>query len=238
MGVAARTGDPGDSRPTGGTRGAGDARGNGGPGAGVEAAGAAPPEKPAPGEPAPGSVRPRPVRRFWSTRRVPAAIVAALVLAGTGLLLYDVAAVRAGRPAMRWRRELADELATRPLDSGWVVGAAAVVLLVGCWLVVLAVTPGLRRLLPMRRDSPDVRAGLDRGAAGLVLRDRAMEVAGVRSVRVDVGRRRVRARVVSHFRDLDDVRADLDRVLAEGVRQLGLARQPALSLRVRRPSKG
>ncbi|WP_431045075.1 DUF6286 domain-containing protein [Streptomyces sp. P1-3] len=176
--------------------------------------------------------------RFWSVRRVPAGVVAAVLLGATGLLLYDVSAVRADQPAMRWRRRLADELATRPLDDTWVIAGAAVAMALGLWLLVLAVTPGLRRLLPMRRDSADLRAGLDRTAAGLVLRDRAMEIAGVRSVRVDVGRRTVVARARSHFRDLDEVRDDLDTVLREGVRQLGLARRPRISVSVRRPPKG
>lgn len=175
--------------------------------------------------------------RFWSTRRLPAALVAAVVLAAAGALLYDIAAVRAGRPALRWRRRLAHELATRPLGDFWLTAGAVVAVLLGLWLIVLAVTPGLRGVLPMRRSAPDVRAGLDRRAAALVLRDRAMEVSGVQSVRVDVGRRAVKARAQSHFRDLDEVRTDVDSVLAEGLRELGLAREPALSVHVRRPAK-
>lgn len=176
--------------------------------------------------------------RFWSARRVPAAIVALLLLAAAGLLLYDVAAVRAGRPAMAWRRRLAHELATRPLDNPWVLGAAALAVVLGIWLVVLALTPGLRQVLPMRRTAPDIRAGLDRSAAALVLRDRAMEVAGVQSVRMKVGRRKARAHAVSHFRELDEVRADLDVSLGEGLRQLGLAHPLRLTVHVRRPKKG
>jgi hypothetical protein len=173
--------------------------------------------------------------RFWSVRRVPAALTAAAATAGVGLLLYDVVAVRAERPAMRWRRRVADELAARPLDDPWVLAAAGLAVLVGAWLVLLAVTPGLRGVLPMRHASPDLRAGLDRRAASVVLRDRAMQISGVRSVRVTVGRRRVGARAESHFRELDDVRADLAAVLGEGIRELGLARTPELSVHVRRP---
>lgn len=182
---------------------------------------------------------PAPVRarRFWSVRRIPALIVAVALLGALGLLLYDVAAVRADRPGMHWRRWLADELATRPLDDGWIIAAASVALALGLWLLVLALTPGLRRVLPMRRDSPEVRAGLDRSAAALVLRDRAMEVSGVQAARVVVGRRKVKALARCHFRDLDEVRTDLDAALRDGIRQLGLARPPALSLRVRRPAK-
>ncbi|WP_327346663.1 DUF6286 domain-containing protein [Streptomyces europaeiscabiei] len=176
-------------------------------------------------------------KRFWSARRTPAGILAVLLLAGAGLFLYDVAAVRADRPAMQWRRSLARQLAERPLDDTWVLVGAAVAVLLGLWLLVLAATPGLRDVLPMRRVHPDVRAGLHRGAAALALRDRAMEVSGVRSVRVRAGRRRVDVRAVSHFRELDEVRADLDVTLADGIRGLGLARPPALSVHVRRPGR-
>ncbi|MEV6181622.1 DUF6286 domain-containing protein [Streptomyces sp. NPDC052016] len=172
--------------------------------------------------------------RFWSARRVPAGVIALLLLALAGVLLYDVAAVRADRPALHARRELARQLAERPLDDIWVLVGAGVAVALGLWLIVLALTPGLRDVLPMRRTGPDVRAGLHRGAAELVLRDRAMEVAGVQSVRVRMGRRRADVRAVSHFRELDDVRADLDAVLGDAVRGLGLAHPPTLSVRVRR----
>ncbi|MCX4909818.1 DUF6286 domain-containing protein [Streptomyces sp. NBC_00878] len=176
-------------------------------------------------------------RRYWSARRIPAGILALLIVLGAGLLLYDVAAVRADRPAMHWRRSLARELAERPLDDTWVLVGAGVATALGLWLLVLAATPGLRDVLPMRRAHADVRAGLHRGAAAMVLRDRAMEVSGVRSVRVRVGRTKVDVRAVSHFRELDDVRADLDATLADGIRGLGLARRPALSVHVARPGR-
>ncbi|MFD3653717.1 DUF6286 domain-containing protein [Streptomyces sp. 24-1644] len=175
--------------------------------------------------------------RFWSARRIPATLVALVVLGGAGLLLYDIAAVRADHPAMGWRRSLADELAQRPLDDVWVLTGAAVAAALGLWLIVLAATPGLRDLLPMRRDHAGVRAALDRTAAATVLRDRAVEVAGVQSVRVSMGRRKVAVRAVSHFRELDDVRADLDSVLGTGIKELGLAKPPSLSVHVRRPAK-
>ncbi|WP_055491576.1 DUF6286 domain-containing protein [Streptomyces sp. TP-A0356] len=176
-------------------------------------------------------------RRFWSVRRVPAGIVAVLLLIGAGLFLYDIVAVRAHRPAMHWRRALARQLAERPLDDTWVLVGAAVVALLGVWLLLLAGTPGLRDVLRMRPAHTDVRAGLHRGAAATVLRDRAMEVAGVRSVRVRLGRRRADVRAVSHFRELDDVRADLDTVLGDAIRGLGLVRPPSLSVHVRRPGR-
>ncbi|MFM9611189.1 hypothetical protein DF268_23045 [Streptomyces sp. V2] len=177
------------------------------------------------------------VRRFWSPRRAPAALTAVLILAVAGLFLYDVAAVRAGHPAMRWRRELAHQLAARPLDDTWVRTGAGVAVALGLLALLLAVTPGHRDVLPMRPTHPDVRAGLHRDAAALVLRDRAMEVSGVQSVAVRMGRRRIDVRTVSHFRDLDEVRADLAATLAAALDGLGLAHPPALSIHVRRPAK-
>ncbi|MFI0990064.1 DUF6286 domain-containing protein [Streptomyces exfoliatus] len=182
-------------------------------------------------------------RRFWSARRVPAIVVALLSLAAVGLLLYDVVSVRAGRPGMGWRRRLADELATRPLDDVWVIVGAAVAMALGLCLVLLAVTPGLRRLLPMRQPpgtggTGEVRAGLDRRAVALLLRDRAVRVSGVESARVDVSRRKIKVRAQVHFRDLDEVRADLDAALGEAMTSLGLARRPTLAVHVRRPKKG
>lgn len=175
--------------------------------------------------------------RFWSARRVPAALLALVLLGGAGLLLYDIAAVRADHPAMQWRRSLADGLAERRLDDAAVLVGAGVAALIGLWLILLALTPGLRDLLPMRRDRADVRAGLDRTAAALVLRDRSVEVSGVQSVRVSMGRRKAKVRAFSHFRELDDVRTDLDAVLEKAVRELGLAKPPALSVQVHRPAK-
>ncbi|MEV8335812.1 DUF6286 domain-containing protein [Streptomyces niveus] len=175
--------------------------------------------------------------RFWSWRRIPAAVVAAVLLGAAALLLYDVVAVRADHPAMYWRRWLAGQLATQPLNNTWVLVGTGVAAVVGLWLLLLALTPGLREVLPMRRGPARVRAGLDREAAALILRDRALEVSGVQSVRVRVRRAKVRVRAVSHFRELDDVRADLDTALGVGIGELGLVRPPALSVHVRRPKK-
>ncbi|MFC9827683.1 DUF6286 domain-containing protein [Streptomyces albogriseolus] len=176
-------------------------------------------------------------RRFWSARRVPAGLLALVILAIAGLFLYDIAAVRAHRPGMSWRHGLARQLDERQLDDVWVLTGAAVAAALGLWLLVLALTPGLRSVLTMRRAHPDVRAGLDRDAAATVLRDRALEVAGVQSVRVAVKRKKTDVRAVSHFRDLDDVRDDLTAVLEAAIRGLGLARPSPLSLHVRRPGR-
>lgn len=194
------------------------------------------PSRASPGPPSATAYNPgeETAHRFWSPRRVPAGVVAVLVFAGSGLLLYDIVSVRAGRPAMQWRKTLADDLATRPLNDVAVLAGAAAVTALGLWLLLLAVTPGLRGLLPMRRTHDDVRAALHRGAVSQVLRDRVMEVSGVWSAGVHARRRKVRVRALSHFRDLGDVQADVHATLADGIKGLGLAHPPALSVRVAR----
>ncbi|MEU4798891.1 DUF6286 domain-containing protein [Streptomyces sp. NPDC023327] len=175
--------------------------------------------------------------RFWSSRRVPAALLAVVGLGVAGLFLYDVVAVRAGHRAMSWRRGLARRLGEWSLDDTAVLVGAGVAALVGLWLLVLAVTPGRRALLPMRRTDGDVRAGLHRAAAATLLRDRAMDVSGVQSARVRLTRAKADVRAVAHFRELDDVRGDLDAALSDGIRDLGLARTPGLAVRVARPGR-
>ncbi|CAL9560149.1 hypothetical protein SUDANB6_04643 [Streptomyces sp. enrichment culture] len=189
-----------------------------------------------PPAPAPGA-SPGRAGRLWSARRAPASVAALLLLVLAGAFLYDVAAVRAGRPAMVWRRELARQLARRPLEDAWVLTGAGVATALGLWLLFLALTPGLRDLLPMRRAHPDVRAALHRDAAAAVLRDRAVEVPGVQSARVRMRRRKAKVRAVAHFREPDAVRADLDTTLTDAVHGLGLAHPPALSVRVARPGR-
>ncbi|WP_199185632.1 DUF6286 domain-containing protein [Streptomyces carminius] len=201
---------------------------------------ASPPDGPGGG--AEGNGGGRATGRLWSARRVPAAVLALILAVVAAVLLYEAVAASIDKSAAPWRREVTDELATRPLDDLWVIAGAVLTALLGLWLLVLALTPGLRGLLPMRGSGGGsggirVRAWLERSAAELVLRDRLLEVPGVRSARVRVGRHRISTRVRAHFRPLEEVRGDVDRTLEDGVRLLGLARRPRLSTRVRRPKK-
>nr|WP_202470548.1 DUF6286 domain-containing protein [Streptomyces sp. SID8377] len=158
-----------------------------------------------------------------------------VALCAFGVTLYDVIAVRAGQRAGAWRTGLADELASRPVDDLWMLIGAAVAVVLGLWLLSLALTPGLRRLLPLR--APDgcagLRAWLDRRGAELVLRDAAMRVSGVGRAKVRVGRRRVIARAEVRFRDPATVRDDLTHALQEQCRELALAHAPRLAIRLR-----
>ncbi|WP_433455496.1 DUF6286 domain-containing protein [Streptomyces sp. CA-142005] len=173
--------------------------------------------------------------RPWSARRIPAALVASVILVAAVAALVDVIAVRAGRPAAAWRRHLADELAARSVDDVWLLMGAAVAAAAGVWLIVLALTPGLRHWLPQRcpTDCPRLRASLDRDGAADLLRDAALRVPGVGAARIRVRRHRIKARADVRFRDPRQVKEDLTAVLDEERDRLALARPPRIVVRVR-----
>ncbi|MES4890858.1 DUF6286 domain-containing protein [Streptomyces sp. NPDC096012] len=171
--------------------------------------------------------------RPWSQRRIPAAVVASVVLVAAVAALVDVIAVRAGRPAAAWRRHLADELATRSVDDVWMLTGAALAVVFGVWLIVLALTPGLRHWLPLRSPAAGLRASLDRDGAADLLRDAALRVPGVGAARVRVRRHRVRARADVRFRDPREVKEDLTAALHEERDRLALAHPPRVAVRVR-----
>ncbi|MFH8792093.1 DUF6286 domain-containing protein [Streptomyces sp. NPDC017941] len=176
-------------------------------------------------------------RRPWSERRVPVAVLVLAAAAVSGVVLYDVVAVHAaGRPPARWRVRLMEWLSTHGPEAGTAMNlvAAAAVSALGLWLLFLAVTPGLRRRLPLTPPLPGVRAVLERGAAAALLRDAVAEVPGVTKVRVRFGRRRARVRGGLEFGDPVTVRQEALRAAQEALTEMGLARPPKLRVRLRR----
>ncbi|MFD5007505.1 DUF6286 domain-containing protein [Streptomyces mutabilis] len=189
--------------------------------------------------PPPPADRARPsgrTRRPWSARRIPAALVSLAVAAGCAVLLTDLLSVHlAGQRPARWRTGAVGWLATHGPGDGAVVAGGAVAAVLGVWLLWLALTPGLRGVLPMAPAAGGARrrAVLDRSAVTELLRDAAAAVPGVTDVRVRCGRRRVRLRARLGFGDRHTahtaVRAATDTVLSG----LGLTRplKPRVTLR-------
>ncbi len=177
----------------------------------------------------------RTTHRPWSARRLVSAGAAFVIFVAAGAALVDVIAVRAGRRAATWRQEVAHALATRPVDDVWMLAGAALAAAVGVWLLALALSPGLRRLLPMRSPAA-MRAQLDRGSAAILLRDAALRVPGVRNARIRLRRHRILARADVHFRDPGQVKNDLAAVLADARDRLALSRPPRIAIHVRRRS--
>lgn len=179
-----------------------------------------------------------PSRRMWSARRVPAALAALVVLFCAGILLFDVARVLSGHEAAAWRNGLVDEMASRPLDDVWMLTGAVGAALLGLWLIVLALTPGLHRLLPLRVPADDggrTRAALDRDGAAQLLRDVAMRIPGVSRARVRVRRHHVKVRADVGFRDPREVEGELITAIRHQQRvRLALAHPSKVKVSARR----
>ncbi|MER5867905.1 DUF6286 domain-containing protein [Kitasatospora sp. NPDC002040] len=159
------------------------------------------------------------VRRLRSNRTgwTGPVVVAALVLGGG--LLYDAVAVRTGHRARPWRAETADRLATLHLDDPVVLISAGAAVLLGVLLLVLALTPGLRRWLLLRQPG----AVIDRaGVAALVTR-RAEQLDGVHSAGAKVRRGRTTVTFVGRVDPADvqrELRTELARVPLAGEHRL------------------
>ncbi|QKW10501.1 DEAD/DEAH box helicase [Streptomyces sp. NA04227] len=170
--------------------------------------------------------------RPWSARRLPAALAAAALAAGAGALLADAVAVRAGRTVAAWRRNAFDELMAVRLGDTWAPWAAAGAAALGLWCVLLALTPGLRRRLPLTTPAADVAVTLDRSAAATVLRTAVLAQNGVTEARVRMGRSRASVRVRVGFGDLEHVGEDVRQALARAVDSCGLTRPVRWRLRL------
>ncbi|MFB7650470.1 MULTISPECIES: DUF6286 domain-containing Asp23/Gls24 family envelope stress response protein [unclassified Streptomyces] len=188
-----------------------------------------------PPPPADGAGPSRRARRPWSARRVPAALVALVGTGACALLLYDVLAVHVADRGPAWRTDAVDWLATHGPGDTPVVAGGAVAAVLGAWLLWLALTPGLRGVLPMAPvpGSGPQRAVLERPAVAELLRDAVTAVPGVTDVRVRCGRRRVRVRARLGFGDRTTTHAAVRDATATTLDALGLTRplKPRVTLR-------
>lgn len=170
-------------------------------------------------------------RRPWAQRRTPMVLLLLAAAAACALLLYDVVAVHAAnRPAMGWRTRLLDWLSGHGPGEAVVTGLAVLIAVVGLWLLVLAVTPGHRRQLPLVTVEPGLRAVLDRPAVAVLVRDAVGDVPGVTECRTRVGRRRIRVRAQLGFGD----RASAEQAVTAAASRVldGLSLHRPLRLRV------
>ncbi|KPI07514.1 hypothetical protein OK074_0224 [Actinobacteria bacterium OK074] len=167
----------------------------------VPASSAHPPVRPA-DSPGAGTSGIRPPRRWWSQRRVPVAVLTAVAAAGCGALALDLVRTHVARhAAAAWRVSAVHWLSGHgPGDPSVTVGGGLTAL-AGIWLLVLALTPGRRRLLTVRTPTAHVGAAVDRSAVETLVADAVAAVGGVEAVRVRVRRRRVTVRAGLAFGD-------------------------------------
>lgn len=171
------------------------------------------------------------VRRAWSTRGLPAALVALVVGGIAGTALYIGVTARIDR-APRWSRDLLERAQTHVWRDGWTIAAGAIAAAVGLWLILLALTPGRRALLRLRSPGGAMTVYMTRRTAASFLRHTALASSGVLDARVRMGRRKAVLRVDYHFRDPDDLHDELIERLEERANALTLARVPRVDLRL------
>ncbi|MFD8395514.1 DUF6286 domain-containing protein [Streptomyces sp. NPDC059680] len=172
-------------------------------------------------------------RRMWSERRLPAALTALLGTAVCAVALREVVSVHVGDGVvLSWRPgPLAWPGSRGPGNS--TLAVAAVTILLGLGLILLAVTPGRRRSLPMRSADRGMHAALNRAAAEALVRDAVSDVSGISHVRVRVGRRKARIRAVVRFGDSDTAHEAVMAAAHEALAACGLRRTFRLRVRVR-----
>ncbi|MGW4652580.1 DUF6286 domain-containing protein [Kitasatospora sp. NPDC004289] len=175
-----------------------------------------------------GDRPPAAARRLRSDRTFWAGLVVVAGLVVAGALLYDAAAVRAGRTARPWRAETADELARRHLDDPVVLIAAGAAVLLGLGCLVLALTAGQRRWLPLTRPG----AVIDRAGVSALVTRWARRIDGVDSVKVRTGRGRTVVRI-----DGAAEPAAVERELRAELARVPLAGEHRLDVRTRRGSR-
>ncbi|MET8926051.1 DUF6286 domain-containing protein [Streptomyces sp. NPDC004623] len=184
------------------------------------------------GPPAGGDARPA-ARRWWSSRRLPVAVVSGAAALVCGALTLDVARVRLlGLPPARWRGGAVDWLSTHGSGDLPVVLGGAGAALTGLVLVVLAVTPGQRRLLPLSPPVDQPVFALDRSAVSARVEEAVSDVAGIGRVRVRVGRRRVLVRARLSFGDREAARIGVEAAARLAVGGCALRRAPRLRVRL------
>ncbi|MFI6345329.1 DUF6286 domain-containing Asp23/Gls24 family envelope stress response protein [Streptomyces sp. NPDC050560] len=201
--------------PAGAAEPAGDGAGTGA--AGVEGGGAV-----------------RTPRRWWAPRRVPMALLTLATAVAFGALALDMALVHAaGRGPSVWRADLVDWLSRHGPESPVAIGAGIGCTVLGLLLIVLAVTPGHRSLLPVVTGDARLSASVDRTAVALLVRDAVAQGPGVGAVAVRIGRRRAAVRVGVLFGDTAARRAAAAATAHDTLAACGLRRTPRLRLRVR-----
>lgn len=173
-------------------------------------------------------------RRWWSPRSSPAAVIALLGAVPAALLTADVVAVHAfGHAPAGWRSDVVDRLSATRADALPVTVGAIAAVVAGLWLLLLAGTPGMRSRYVVAGFPSRRTVAVDRSAVASLVRDRVLDVSGVDTVRVRVGRRRVRVRAVLAFGDRAAASEEARAAVLGAVDDCRLDRPLRCALRVR-----
>lgn len=173
----------------------------------------------------------RTAARWWSGRRIPVALLTSAAALGCGALAVDLIEVHmAHRAAAAWRVSAVHWL-SGPGDPAVVI-AGGLTALLGVWMIVLAVTPGLRHRSTVRTEAERVDAAVDRSAVESLVRDAVGDVAGIGAVRVRVRRRRIAVRASLAFGDRAEASAAVTAAARATVTSCRLRREPRIRVTV------
>ncbi|NNN29676.1 Asp23/Gls24 family envelope stress response protein [Streptomyces sp. S3(2020)] len=172
--------------------------------------------------------------RWWSPRRLPMALLTLAAAVACGALAFDVVQVHlAHRPAASWRTDALHWLSRHdPGDPAVAFGATGLAAL-GLLLIVVAVTPGHRRLLTLTSSAPRLRAAMDRTAVAALVRHAVAGTQGISEVKVRVRRRSVTVRARLAFGDRAGAQHQVECAARRTLDSCGLRRGPRLRTRVR-----
>jgi hypothetical protein len=170
-------------------------------------------------------------------RRVPAVLVALVLLAAGALTVWEIVLARANRPPFLLPREqLAVEITGVSWNDPAVLTGGVVVALLGVLLLGLALWPGRAPAFVLDSGDPDVLIAVGRRSLRQLLARDARRHVGVARARVSVRRRRVAVRVRGQSTQPAETRTEiqqaLERRLAD-VQPLGGA-HPAVRVRWRK----
>lgn len=163
-------------------------------------------------------------------RALPAMLVALIAAAAGITVVIDVIAVQTGRSSIIWPyRQMADQLRTSRWDDIAILAVAAAIAFIGLLLLMAALTPGRKTLVPLATDDPHNEAGASRRSISRTLGEAATQVDGVSRARVSLGRRAVRIRARSRLRDTSGLDQQIQAAVGQRLDQVG----PLRPLRVR-----
>ncbi|MFE6225935.1 MULTISPECIES: DUF6286 domain-containing protein [unclassified Streptomyces] len=174
---------------------------------------------------------PVPVGRPWSSRRAAATGAASAVAVVSALTVWTALhAHLPGIAAPPW--EGAGQWPAVPGGRTLRRPAAWAAVIAGGWLILLALTPGHRRLLPLRCPGP-AQAVVSRRHAARLIRAAVAEVPGVRVRAVRCTLRRVTVRAEAAYGAPHDLRDAATGTIERAVRNLALGRTPTVRLVLR-----
>lgn len=201
----------------------------------ADGADSAPRRVPADADEAPPPPR---VRRLWASRRVPAGLVALVVLCAAGFLLTVVVMTRNGQhPFPDAQSHLSRGLRRRTWDDTWVRSASAIAVAVGLILLVCGLLRGRRMMLPLRRRG-NLVGFIHRRAVEAMVTDTAEHTRGVGAVNVNVRpRRHVLVLANARYRDVDEVERELEEELTARLAGIGLDRPVPVRVRMDREKR-